>query len=456
MRTISVLAAAILGLLAPMATADVIRVGAGGDFATVQDAVDRARALGGSNEIRIRQGTYVENVTASGDCCGGPLVVSGGWDATFSSLTRDASSTVLDGGLLGRVLDFPGLTTSLVLDNFTIRSGQIVAGSGPPGSAGGGAGLRAHLFGRGRLLLRGLVLSGNRITGSEPGAGARLWVNETSRARVRACLFEGNLIDEGGATSLVEQGAGLSVVVTGGARARVVRSAFRANAVWMAGGSVGPDGVGLHLTVFGADGASGSVEDSRFESNLILGAPFAGGTSGASLTAYGGTSSDPQVEFRRNVVVRNGGTGGHQLTLLSTGGGSLVATDSVVAQGDAGVQAVGFGTSYLGVNNLTVVDHSDDGVHANSVGAKVSVFDTIAFRNGSDLRIEGDAFGGFNLAGVNPRFVNRAGGNYRLRATSPAIDAGTDLPPLGLGPLDLDRRTRVEGRSVDVGAYEFR
>jgi hypothetical protein len=442
-----------LGLLPAVAAPDILTVGPAGDYATVQAGVDRARALGGSNEIRIQQGTYAENVSALGTCCGGRLVISGGWDASFSLLTRDAATTVLDGGRRGRVFDLDSLTTRLVLDNLTLQSGELVPGAAFPR---GGAGLRADLFGSGFLLLRGLVFRGNRITDAGSGAAVSLWVNDSARARVRACLFEGNLIDEGTASSVVEQGAGVSIAVTGAARVEVTRSVFRNNAVWMAGGGVGPNGVGLALNLFGADGATASVEDNRFESNLILGAAFAGGTSGASIIADGGTSSDPNVEFRRNVVTRNGGTGGYQLTLVVRDGASLVATDSVVSQGDAGVQVAGFDPSYLGLNNFTVVDHSGDGVRANSTYAKVSVFNTIAFRNGVDLAIDGDAFGGSNLTGVNPRFVNLAGGNYRLRSTSPAIDAGADVPPGGLGPLDLDRGPRIEGLGVDIGAYEFR
>jgi hypothetical protein len=60
------------------------------------------------------------------------------------------------------------------------------------------------------------------------------------------------------------------------------------------------------------------------------------------------------------------------------------------------------------------------------------------------------------FAGVNgniaadPRFVNPAGGDYHLSASSPAIDAGTsDMAPA----FDLDDRARVG--AVDIGAYEY-
>jgi hypothetical protein len=60
---------------------------------------------------------------------------------------------------------------------------------------------------------------------------------------------------------------------------------------------------------------------------------------------------------------------------------------------------------------------------------------------------------------ADPRFIDRPLGNYRLQATSPAIDAGSnDHAPL---PWDLDGAPRIqdgEGNGtaiVDMGAFEY-
>ena len=56
---------------------------------------------------------------------------------------------------------------------------------------------------------------------------------------------------------------------------------------------------------------------------------------------------------------------------------------------------------------------------------------------------------------VDPRFVDEAGGDYRLAADSPLIDAGTDTPAGGAAGFDLEGNARVQGAHLDIGAYEF-
>jgi predicted outer membrane repeat protein len=61
----------------------------------------------------------------------------------------------------------------------------------------------------------------------------------------------------------------------------------------------------------------------------------------------------------------------------------------------------------------------------------------------------------------DPLFVDGPGGNYRLQATSPAVDAGdpdTDpmlFPDGTTDPVDLDGQARYWGDYIDIGAYEW-
>jgi hypothetical protein len=60
--------------------------------------------------------------------------------------------------------------------------------------------------------------------------------------------------------------------------------------------------------------------------------------------------------------------------------------------------------------------------------------------------------GGGNLT-LDPLFVDATGGNFRLHASSPCIDAGNNAAA-PVGP-DLDGNTRVVRSAVDMGAYEY-
>jgi Ca2+-binding RTX toxin-like protein len=54
----------------------------------------------------------------------------------------------------------------------------------------------------------------------------------------------------------------------------------------------------------------------------------------------------------------------------------------------------------------------------------------------------------------NPGFVDRAAGNFKLRASSPLIDKGLVCSPGGIANLDAAGRGRLAGSRVDMGAFE--
>ncbi|OQA27724.1 MAG: hypothetical protein BWY59_01026 [Verrucomicrobia bacterium ADurb.Bin345] len=64
-----------------------------------------------------------------------------------------------------------------------------------------------------------------------------------------------------------------------------------------------------------------------------------------------------------------------------------------------------------------------------------------------------DAAGAFGNITNEPRFVNAAGGNFRLAASSPCINQGSN--GYVTASYDLDGLPRIYNGTVDMGAYEF-
>ena len=57
------------------------------------------------------------------------------------------------------------------------------------------------------------------------------------------------------------------------------------------------------------------------------------------------------------------------------------------------------------------------------------------------------------MTGVDPLFVNAAGGDYTLGPGSPAVDFGNRLLS-SVGPYDLAHAARSLGPQTDAGAFE--
>ncbi|HEY3266492.1 MAG TPA: right-handed parallel beta-helix repeat-containing protein [Armatimonadota bacterium] len=149
--------------------------------------------------------------------------------------------------------------------------------------------------------------------------------------------------------------------------------------------------------------------------------------------------------------------------------GASVLRDNLLAGGSYGVKI--FGDSTL-VNN-TIAGNALNGVWSASSASLTN--NVIAF-NGEGVRYAGgrppalftnDVFGNTTAnyismtdqtgktgnISADPRFVNRAGGAYRLMAGSPCIDAGADAA-ITPDETDLDGHPRRAGAHVDMGAYE--
>lgn len=187
-----------------------------------------------------------------------------------------------------------------------------------------------------------------------------------------------------------------------------------------------------------ARGWGGGIKDSRAIRCRILG----------NAATQDGSSNTPA-----------GGGAAHNSTLFNC----LVAGNVASA---AERSALGGGTSYSILYNCTVVDNAAESeVSASGGGVQGgSLYNTVVYGNtvatGVTARVAQDVAGlgswaQYNsLVGADPGFADAANGDYRLTATSPCIDAGSNSH-VKKDDLDLDGNARIQHYTVDIGCYEY-
>lgn len=363
-------------------------------------------------------------VAATGDTV---LVSPGRYEERIDFLGKDILVMSTDGPAV-TTIDSPGSGTAVVFVN----------GEGP-----------------------GAVLAGFHVThgdaGSGDGGGVRC-VDTTPT--LRDCWFRFNQAGQGGAIHLRRGGAVIDDCLfednaasgTGGAiraidaAVTLRRCAFRDNVASADGG-----GVALRRGTVAAD-------DCAFVQNTA-------GDEGGAVQLDGTGGELFGAHLRHNVATRGAGVsikGGATAALTGcvigdntasgrAGGVDIVdaaptLTSCTVADNTAGAAAAGIGGSDASprVTNTIVWGNRPGAIAFSGASAPVVTY--------SD--VEGGFAGTGNL-NANPRFASGPGGNYRLIASSPCVDAGTNTAP-ALPARDLDRQPRLGGTGiVDIGADEL-
>jgi hypothetical protein len=377
-------------VLAASASARTFRVRAG---ESVQAAIDAALAEGGDNEVRVAAGTYRERLTVDDRLGSGRLALSGGWHETFSYRLGE---TIVDGGGVSPVVGVTLRNGELTADRLTVTGGGKAIGPAP------GGGLRVTLTGEASVVLDRCVVRDNHLVDKEVASAGGLSGDLFGRSRlvVRQSAFRGNSV-----TANQAWGAGAFVSTLDGAWARIEDNEFSGNRTEGReySGAAGLDAIA-------GPGSAIEVAGNRIEGNRAGANPCCAVSLGTSRLDPPGPGV-PRVTAERNVVQDNEVGLGAQVDVSVGSVGVLQLRDSVVAKG------------------------SGDGIWTST-----------------DL--EGVFTETNNLAGVDPRFVDAAAADYHLGPASPAIDAGENAPPGGLGPLDIDHTARLQGARVDIGADE--
>jgi len=326
--------------------------------------------------------------------------------------------------------------------------------SGNSAGNGGGGAILAAVSG---------TIEGNTITGNSATGSAGLAISGSPPAGTTETLtVTGNTILKNSATGAI---GGLSV--TGCTPAATVsgntiecNSADRGGGLWIGAGSPAIEqnsitgnsarvGAGVYCSQ-----ASASVNRNTVRNNTATEA-------GGGMYFYWDTAT----RASRNTIVGNSaGIDGAGVYLYYAASPTLESNVIAGNSGGSGVCVAYYSAGAL--TNNTIAYNSGGGVLRKADGSTTGipvVTNCILWGNGGyDLSgpatvtysdVETGSPSGSGNIHSDPLFVDASGGDYRLRAGSPCIDAGSNSAP-GLGDVDFSGNPRVLGAAPDMGAHE--
>ncbi|MBI4469677.1 MAG: right-handed parallel beta-helix repeat-containing protein [Acidobacteria bacterium] len=426
------------------AQSTVFTVGPSGFYREIQPALIQALNSFGlfPIEIRVAQGTYPENLMVTTPQAKLKITVTGGWNPGFSMRNADPALTLIDARGMTRGLEMIYATGEFIMDGFTIANGGAVLD---------GAGVRLETSGDAGVTFNNCIIRDNRAAplGGATGGGFAVYASGTSRVSITGCQITRNQCV--GEVDRTAAGAGISLFATDNTSIGISKSVIEQNTTRNSGNQ--STGVGAYLYFDGA--STGDFSDNVVRNNSAEGT---GGQVGTGAAIWMSNMATGTVTVRRNLWLdnlNNLGTTSDDLSLISANTSTLICSDSVVAGPNAaGISAGARNSGTVRLTNLTVVGHQLVGVSFYEGPGTASLSNSIVFNNGTEVILSG-AVADHNLIGTNPMFVDSGAGNYRLLPASPAINAGTNAPPGGLGPTDLAGNARILAGTVDLGAYEF-
>lgn len=444
-------------------------------YPTIQSAIVAAVA---GDEVVVAPGIYIENL----DFLGKDIIVRS---------SAGPAATTIDGGQAGPVVRFRNAETSAaVLSGFSITNGLGATIAPIPGlptvSEAGGIDIRGNASPR--------IIS-CVITGNTGGAGRNAVGNQTPTAAIVGSGGPGGVLASGltllidcdivanqggsGGGSVASSG---SIAGAGGPGGVTVRDAAKIHRSRIVANTGGPGGAAAPGGVLGITrGGPGGID--IFTTNPYSNSPYffpdldrcrVSGNFGGTFGGVGGIRMQGDARFGQCAIVDNTsgppdpaqpgyvtGAGGADFfgsfrfeygtiagntTLVGSSNATNPAAAGIVANGFLPVDIVGsiiWGNSALtgaGVDFAPLVSYPPTA--ANLIGCNVG---------STNFSVMPPA----NIS-VNPGFSNPAGGDYRLTAASPCIDAVVPNPvAVENPPKDIDGNPRWLGAWPDIDAHEF-
>ena len=234
------------------------------------------------------------------------------------------------------------------------------------------------------------------------------------------------------------------------------RPVIRGNTVY------GNNEAGIHMNGDGSEGGDGIISNAVVEDNVIYD-NGAGGGSGINCDGV-------QDSIIRNNLIYDEHASGISLYQIDGGGpssGNLIANNTVLvaSNGRWALNLQDGAVDNAVYNNILLNAHSFRGtldISPDSLSGYTSDYNAVMDRfttDGgdsvmtlADWRQETGQDAHSFVSTPGALFIDASGEDYRLSATSPALDAGRTLPDV---PTDLLGVARPQGPAFDIGAYEL-
>jgi hypothetical protein len=390
------------------------------DRPTIQAGINAANP---GDTVMVDPGTYFENINFNGK----PITVTS---------TSGPVKTIIDGGNIAPVVTFSSAETPRsVLSRFTLQHGTSTFNSQYDGGG-------IYINGSSPTISKNLIQNNTACNG---GGGIAVGFGSP---RIQSNTITNN--SQAGCSGGIG-GGGISV---GGAGTTEINGNLISNNKWTSG-----NGGGISLF------AAGAV---LIKSNIIT----ANSASGISPAAQGGGISmvnDSPAVIVQNLIYANTADQGAGIYFLVPSGSlgptlvnNTIANNLITQQGSA-IYAGGFDNQVTLFNNLLIGQRGQAAVYCDATySSQPPTFTNNDAYSPSGSGLQGTCAGQATQNGnisANPMFVN-INSNFRIKAGSPAIDAGTNTAP-DIPQKDLGGKPRIvdgnaDGSAImDMGAYEF-